>query len=217
METSFDCPHCGAYAGQTWGTLHVRREHANPGDEEFFTVTPFVMSTCQGCGDVSLWRSGSPDDAPILWPTGMVGPEASPDLPDSVAAIYQEARHVAGASPRSAAALLRLALEGVLEGLYPEDAGNLNRLVGAAAKAGLPENVVNAMDVLRFNGNAAAHEVHLDDTSATVAALFDVLNLVVDRLIGEPKRIATLYADLPDTVRAQAERRDSRSPDSATE
>jgi hypothetical protein len=143
----------------------------------------------------------------MVWPTGLIGPESSSDLPESVAGIYKEARTVGGASPRSAAALLRLALEGVLTDLYPDETGNLNGLIGAAAMAGLPQDVTRAMDVLRFNGNTAAHEVHLDDTSATVVALFDVLNLVVDRLIGEPKRIGALYDELPEGVREAADRR----------
>lgn len=111
------------------------------------------------------------------------------------------------ASPRSAAALLRLSLEGLLTGLYP-DAGGLNATIGAAARAGLPRQVIDAMDVLRFNGNAAIHEISRKDNAETAASLFAVLNLVVTRLVTEPRQIEALHAELPASVRASIEKRD---------
>ncbi|WP_156741896.1 hypothetical protein [Occultella aeris] len=45
------------------------------------------------------------------------GPDPSPDMPEDVAQLYEEASTVVGLSPRSASALLRLALEALLKGL----------------------------------------------------------------------------------------------------
>lgn len=144
----------------------------------------------------------------MVWPTALGGPAPNGDMPHDVTVIYNEARSVMTLSPRAASALLRLALEALLTGLYP-DAGNLNDTIGAAAAAGLSRQIVNAMDVLRFNGNAAIHEIGREDTAETAAALSRILNLVVERLITEPRQIAEMHAELPPGVLAQIERRDS--------
>lgn len=128
-------------------------------------------------------------------------------MPENVASLYNEARSIMTLSPRAASALMRLALEALLEGLYP-DAGNLNETIGAASAAGLPGTIINAMDVLRFNGNAAIHEIDREDTAETAASLATILNLVVVRLITEPRQIAEMHAQLPATVIAAIERRD---------
>ncbi len=144
----------------------------------------------------------------LLWPLGLGGPEAPADLPQSVRAVYNEARAVTNTSPRSAAALLRVTLEGILTELFP-DQGNLNATIGAAAQAGLPTQVIQAMDVLRFNGNQSAHALSHEDTPETVTALFKILVLVVERLISEPRQIAEMHALLPEGVRQQIEHRDT--------
>ena len=47
----------------------------------------------------------------MIFPSGSTIPMAHTDMPESVKEIYDEAREIAGQSPRAAAALLRLALE----------------------------------------------------------------------------------------------------------
>lgn len=156
--------------------------------------------------------TGDPADAvTMIAPHQLGGVPPAEDMPDPVAAVFDEARAVAKQSPRSAAALLRLALESLLGDLYP-NASNLNDAIRLAAADGLPRQVIDAMDVLRFNGNASIHELSRDDTPETAAALFKVLNIVVRHLITEPLEIGSLHDELPDTVRAQIERRDATPP-----
>lgn len=209
---SFVCPHCEAFAQQEWpdvlmrhrvgqGTT-VRQDHG------------LEASRCAVCERYAIWRTstGVSEDGPfinlqLLYPSGLAGPPAPEDLHPDLLSLYEEARSVASLSPRSASALVRLTLEGLLNHLYP-DAGNLNEMIGAAAKAGLPDDVVRAMDVLRFNGNASVHELHREDTTETVAALFKILHVVVERLVTQPRQIAELHAALPEGVRKQIEKRD---------
>ncbi|WP_432477197.1 DUF4145 domain-containing protein [Nocardioides sp. GXQ0305] len=196
---SFACPYCEAFAQQDWDHLYSNGN-----------VTGVERATCHACGKTSLWLVV--EGGILLWPRQLKGGvPAAEDMPAEVRTVYNEARAVVDASPRSAAALLRLALEGLLADLYPSE-GNLNDRIGAAAAAGLSQTVVNSMDVLRFNGNAAIHEISREDSADTAASLFAILNLVVERLITEPRRIAQMHAALPPGVLAQIEKRDGASP-----
>lgn len=168
-----------------------------------------ATATCAACRRSSVWWDQE-DPAIMVWPLEGGGVPPAEDMPEAVALIYNEARSVVKQSPRSASALLRLALEGLLNDLYP-DATNLNDAIGKAAADGLPRRVIDSMDVLRFNGNAAIHEVSREDTPQTAAALFKVLNIVVRHLITEPREIASLHSELPEGVRAQIEKRDATS------
>lgn len=201
---SYSCPHCAAFAEQKWADFVT--------SDAGLGQTPFRGARCNACKQWSLWQVNlhvNPLEGSLIWPTGIL-PLLPPseDMPGPVAALYHEARSVASASPRSAAALLRLALEATLNERYP-DADNLNAAIGSATADGLPQTVINAMDVLRFSGNAAIHEINNEDTIGTVTALSRILNLVIERLITEARQIAEMHADLPPGVLAQIERRDA--------
>ncbi|WP_137292694.1 DUF4145 domain-containing protein [Nocardioides dongxiaopingii] len=193
---AFHCPLCDVYADQRWHQLFTQATG----------YLPKYIAVCGYCRDHSMW-TGEPGPV-MIWPAGFGGPVAAENMPETVLSVYNEARSVINLSPRAASALLRLALEGLLTSLYP-DAGNLNATIGAAKAAGLPETIVQAMDVLRFRGNASIHELNREDTPETAASLATILNLVVERLITEPKQIAEMHAKLPATVLAAIERRDA--------
>ncbi len=128
--------------------------------------------------------------------------------------LYEEARAVAGVSPRAAAALLRVALERLTAHLgYGEK--KLNDAIGALVAEGrLAPDLQQAMDALRITGNDASHpgEVRLDDEAGGLAALFEIVNVLVERLVSIPTRISKIYGALPEDKRAQVERRDKRGP-----
>ena len=65
---------------------------------------------------------------------------------------------------------------------------------------------------MRVIGNNAVHpgELDLKDDVATAMTLFGLINLIADNRISEPKRIAAMYNALPETKRAEIERRDSQ-------
>ena len=211
QKASFVCPLCGAFAQQTWSRFKVAGSKG-------MTDTGLAGALCGACETYTVWRWetvqtdgdpwGSTEKGSLLWPENVrLGKDPSTDMPEDVKDLYEEARAVANASPRSAAALTRLALESMLKDLYP-NAGNLNAMIGEAARYGLSAPVTQAMDILRFNGNAAVHELRREDNPEVVEALFDLLNLAVDQLIGQPRRIAEMYAAMPETFREQAAKRD---------
>jgi hypothetical protein len=72
--------------------------------------------------------------------------------------------------------------------------------------------VQQALDTLRVVGNNAVHPGHLDlnDNKETAAALFGLLNFIVERMITHPKQIASLYSSLPQGNRDAIHKRDSK-------
>lgn len=207
---AFQCPHsdCRAEAQQSWAKLYsVDAEQGDSND------SGFEISICHVCQQSALWQrgwtNGFSDEGSLVYPLiNHSGPQPNPDMPDPVKALYNEARSVVTLSPRSASALLRLSLEALLEGLYP-NIDKLNDRIGEAARNGVPDLVIKAMDVLRSKGNDSVHKVEVQDTAETANSLFRIVNLVVERLITEPREIAEMHAALPEGVRAQIDRRDS--------
>jgi hypothetical protein len=198
---SFCCPVCDAYAHQEWREVMRQNGHALPG---------WKSSTCASCDGHALWFEGD-----IVFPAARFGPPPVPDLPDSVRDVYREAQKVASISPRSAAALLRLALQLLVDQIQPGNE-NLNAKIGKISAAGVPEKLINAMDALRVIGNNAVHpgQISVDDLQ-TVRSLFDLLNLLGELLVGEPSRVQRLYEMLPPGAREAIERRDSVTERSA--
>lgn len=59
-------------------------------------------------------------------------------------------------------------------------------------------------------GNDALHpsEIQIDEDPSSLESLFNFLNLIVVNRITEPAQISGMFAKLPETQRAQIERRD---------
>ena len=137
-------------------------------------------------------------------------------MPTDAKEDYLEARSIVALSPRAACALLRLALQRLMPALG-EKSGDLNTDIGSLVQKGLDPDVQKALDVLRVIGNNAVHpgEIDLSDDADTAAALFGVLNFIVEQRIERPQKLQTLYEMLPTGAREQIERRDRAvaSPD----
>jgi hypothetical protein len=100
-KSAFLCPHCGAFAGQSWHLLIW----AGGG-----SISSEVHSAmCVACSRQSLWQQGGDVLADgtlsthkMIFPSlSKVGPWPPEDLPEEVLPLYEEARDVAGASPRA--------------------------------------------------------------------------------------------------------------------
>lgn len=211
---SFNCPHCRALTQQTWYYATSAEQ-----SDSMTSISPRIaIAECFVCSGRSIWREytkrleGLPHSytaAEMLYPAfASVGPPRHPDLPADLHDLYDEASAVLPVSPRAASALVRLTLEGLLNDLYPKES-DLNKMIGAAAADGLPDEVIKAMDVLRFAGNRSIHEIRTDDTVETATALFHLLNLVTERLITQPKQITALHEAMPEGLRQAIERRDA--------
>lgn len=168
--------------------------------------TQAVLSQCLKCDGYLLWWNGS-----IVAPSVTTAPFHHEDMPQVVAATYEEARQVFEISPTASCALLRLALEKLTVELGFAK-GSLDARIGSMVSAGLSTNVQEALDVVRVIGNHAVHPGQIDvtDDRETAAALFELLNYIVERLITEPAKIGKLFDALPETARKAIASRDAQ-------
>jgi predicted metal-dependent TIM-barrel fold hydrolase len=131
-------------------------------------------------------------------------------MPADVLTDFDEARRIGAESPRGAAALLRLCVQKLCVALGLPGK-NINEDVAALVKKGLPELLQQSLDAVRVIGNNAVHpgELNVADDPEIVAAMFGLVNIIVERMIGEPKHIREIYDGLPDGSKAAVERRDA--------
>lgn len=204
--TAFTCPHCRAYAQMDFDSHEFGKDdiYGNFGDKDIINTKQLVIARCASCGEKILWINNQyiyPDLQPI---------EPNADMPDSVKHLYEEAGLIYTKSPRAACALLRLAIDKLCNELGEIDR-DINKNIAALVKRGLSVEVQQALDIVRVVGNKAVHpgQIALDvDSVDTAEALFALINLVVDRLISEPKRIEAMFEKLPDSAKEAVKKRD---------
>lgn len=200
-RSSWSCPNCSVYAAQTWRPLYRGFNNLM----QLVEFEPFAVSHCDNCRYEFVWRGDRIIDPPIM---SAEGPH--PDLPSPARETYMEAAAVFDASPRAAAALMRLALEELCGTLG--ESGKLNDSIKHLVRRGLRTEVQQALDVVRVVGNNAIHPgtIDLTDDRDRAAAMFSLVNAIVEDLITRPRQIEGLYGDLPETIRAEIERRDKQ-------
>lgn len=134
------------------------------------------------------------------------------DLPEEVQQDYLEAANILNHSPRGAAALLRLAIEKLVN--WIEDNGkNLDSKIGNLVRLGLNSKIQKALDMVRVIGNNAVHpgQIDLTDDSDTAQRLFKLVNIIADWMITQPKEVSELYENLlPEGQKEYIKQRDSK-------
>jgi hypothetical protein len=247
---SFNCPHCGALANQTWFgclakpatippkvtdpteamlTLHSIKslEERDAKHAELIKhlegyvslgarvpesgnwVRNLNLSQCFSCNDFSLWLYNV-----IVFPREELLFVANEDMPGNIVPLFKEAASIVNSSPRGATALLRLCVQ-LLCGHLGETGENINKDIGSLVKKGLSPIIQQALDVLRVIGNSAVHpgQIDLADDRETAHTLFNLLNVIVETMISQPKHIEEMYLRLPETARAAIENRDVKKTD----
>jgi hypothetical protein len=202
------CPLCGTLAAQWWQDLYHLLLSYDEGSDTPRRVEGLRSVNCSACDAYSYWFEDK-----MVYPLERIGPPPHIDMPPSVLTLYREAQEIAKPSPRAAAVLLRIALERLLEDVG-RGGKNLNKAIGDyVAEGAIPEELQRAMDTVRLTGNDAAHpgELKLDDTPGGTAALFEIVNELVDRLVGFKARMNRIYDSLDGEKKEQVERRDSPS------
>ena len=162
-------------------------------------------ASCTHCQIVSIWIRDK-----LIYPRSSAAPPANADLPEEIRRDYDEASEIMEFSPRGATALLRLVIQKLCKELGQEGE-NINNDIGALVSQGLSSQIQQALDVVRVVGNNAVHpgQIDLRDDRETALGLFKFVNLIVERMISEPKRIQEAYGDLPESALDAIERRDS--------
>ena len=75
---------------------------------------------------------------------------------------------------------------------------------------GLNPVVQKSLDVVRVIGNESVHPgiIDLNDNKDIAARLFDLVNIVAEQMITQPKQVQALYEKLPDSKKDAIDRRD---------
>ena len=156
------------------------------------TVGNVFLSRCVVCTEKAVWLRDR-----VIWPARELKVRPNPDLPPDVRQDFEEASAIADASPRSAAALLRLAIEKICKHLGKS--GKIDTMIAALVAEGLSTKIQRALDVVRVVGNESVHpgEMNIRDDAETVRALFELVNIIAETMISEPKRIDRLFLSLP--------------------
>ncbi|OJU62076.1 MAG: hypothetical protein BGN93_14405 [Acinetobacter sp. 39-4] len=205
-DSAFNCPMCNAYAQVSWSNLASKAKYR------------LDSGYCSHCGDASIWRRKAIDDgeyennAVMLYPDTLLSIQPSVDMPENVAKDFNEARSIFSKSPRSSAALLRLALQKLCKHLG-EPGKNINLDIGSLNKKDkLKTNIVKAADTIRIIGNNAVHPGEMDEQEVvdSVPKLFKLINLIVYSAITEPNEIDKLFESTPQGARDAIEKRDNQ-------
>jgi Domain of unknown function (DUF4145) len=178
----FNCPACNAYADQRWGMPHL---YAGDTQQD----PRYLACCCMRCRLISIWV-----DQRMVYPVAHSSPPPNGDLPDDIRTDYEEARAILSDSPRGSAALLRLCIQKLCK-LLGQKGKNINEDIAALVQSGLPVQVQQALDIVRVVGNNAVHPgtIDLNDDPATANKLFDLVNLIADVMITQPKHVKEIY------------------------
>ncbi|QQO08895.1 DUF4145 domain-containing protein [Breznakiella homolactica] len=184
---AFSCPHCGAYAQQMWNPwTDSARLGPLSGDAAEISV-----SQCMYCSNIGIWINDR-----MCYPDTGCGLVPAAGMPGEVLSLYHEAAAVAGKSPRSAAALLRLAVQHLCRDLgavgYTMDEDIQHLVI-----RGLPEKIERLFSKVKVTGNGAVFPGQIaDDDRETVEILFSLVNLMVEYMIHGPGEVDRIYRQL---------------------
>lgn len=202
---AFHCPHCNAYAHHKFENVTTRLTvHPGRAVRKILTFEndEVLLSICTYCERHAIWVSDN-----MVFPRTAEYPIANQDMPDSVKEVYDEAGAIMALSPRAACALLRLALQMLLEQLG--ESGNINRAIDSLVSKGLDPGTKQAMHILRVIGNHAIHPGKISfDGDTDTGELFRLLNAIVLERITLPKTRAELFDNLPEKDRKYIEERE---------
>ena len=188
------CLHCGVVAQHSFARVEGM---AQGGEYRSFLSQRngnLYAALCSSCNGETLILNKS-----VIFPKAIDAPAPSPDMPDIVLTDYNEAASILFASPRGAAALLRLAVQKLLPligATNPTIDGGIAELV---EKRRITNDVKEALDGVRICGNEAVHpgELNLDDDVKTVTALFSLINYIVEVTLTADQRLASVKAKIP--------------------
>lgn len=216
---AFNCPHCEAYSQQVWlyfqqafqvgkgppqglGDMLVSMGMVVHNDSLYSDLN---VALCCQCKKYSIWYQKQ-----MIFPNQGSVPLPNSDLPDEIRQDYEEARSIVEFSPRGAAALLRLAIQKLCKHLGGSGK-DLNHDIKFLVQKGLPVQVQQALDIVRVIGNEGVRpgQTDLNDDPGIAQTLFSLVNIIAEKMITEPKQIASLYLSPPQGKRQQIQMRDS--------
>lgn len=203
-RNAYTCPHCNTIS-QMEMYKHYFNSDMYSGERKIpYFKNQLTVHRCQCCGNKIIWI-----DDKYIYPE-IQTEEANSNMPESVKQLYEEAGLICNKSPRAACALLRLAIDRLCHELG-EDDRDINKNIGALVRKGLPQPIQQALDIVRVVGNKAVHpgQISIDvENKETAFALMKLVNIIVEKMIAEPKEINSLYEQLPESVKTSISDRD---------
>jgi hypothetical protein len=171
----------------------------------YWDMANLVLSRCYSCDGFAIWLEDR-----LLYPAKESAIAPHEEMPEAIKADFNEAASIVDKSPRGAAALLRLCIQKLMP-ILSEKGKNLNDDIASLVQKGLEVEIQKALDIVRVTGNESVHpgQIDLNDDKSTAIALFELVNLIVERRIAAPKRIAAMFDKLPPGAREQIEKRDA--------
>ncbi len=165
------------------------------------------ISECYNCHELTIWVHDR-----IIYPNSKSEIIPNPDLPAHIQKLFEEAREIVSASPKGAAALLRLCVQHLCKELG-ESGKNIDQDIASLVGKGLNPLVQQALDVVRVIGNESVHpgEIDLNDDRETAHKLFNVINLIAQQMITHPKEVQAMYEGLPEQKLKGIENRNKRA------
>jgi hypothetical protein len=203
---------CEYFAKLLTGAVVVERKQSGTYYIDY-RVGNVHLSQCFHCGEVAVWVNQQ-----VMFPHLAEGPPPNADLPEGVLAEYREASRTLAVSPRGAAALLRLAIQKLCKELG-EKGNKIDDDIASLVKKGLSPLVQQALDAVRVIGNEAVHPGTLDlkDDVDAARRLFDLVNIIAEQMISNPKHVREIYTRLPEAKRKAIEKRDGTATTTAHE
>jgi hypothetical protein len=170
-------------------------------------VHNLYLSECYNCKRFSVWVHER-----LLFPRDKESVQPNPDLPDEIIRDFEEAREIVDASPRGAAALLRLCIQKLCIHLGEKDK-DIDSAIASLVSKGLNPLVQKSLDIVRVIGNEAVHPgvINLNDNRDTANMLFELVNSIADQMITHPKNVENLYGKLPENKRKAIEDRNKKA------
>lgn len=220
--SDFICPHCNVHSQHKWKTLKFEEDikdadfnnslFENSGfsicnrhiEEDEYTI---YISRCTRCGSKTIWVNRE-----MIYPQ-LKAPIPNKDMPQSVLEVYREAEAIYTKSPRSACALLRLAIEKLCTELNAQG-NNLNDKIRYLVSNGLPAKIQQALDSIRVIGNKAIHagQISVDvESCETAYALFEIINIIIEKMVSESIKIDNIFSALPESVKNDINIKDKNS------
>jgi len=171
------------------------------------------ISQCYNCKEIAIWVHDQ-----MIYPSSKIEIQPNQDLPAHIKRLFEEAREIVGSSPKGAAALLRLSIQHLCKELG-ESGKNIDSDIASLVSKGLDPLVQQALDVVRVIGNEAVHpgEIDLDDNRDMALQLFNLVNLIANQMISQPKQVKALYEKLPEHKRKGIEQRNTKATNNSND
>ena len=196
------CPYCGVksqhkYLNLIYGTYELL-DNSPPISESFdssvYLLSNFHAIQCQSCEAYSIFN-----DKEMIYPLNSDVPVPCEDMPNNIIEIYNEAKKVLVISPKSACALLRLALENLMDYLKVDGKNLKEKICKYCDEYHVDESLKKSFHILRIVGNEAVHPgtINIDDNEDIARSLFGILNYIVDETITRKNKIDKIFDDLP--------------------